>query len=302
SIMAPLFLDFTKNDPLPSSDIVHRGEEGTIYHLKRESLNVSFVQVQRSSRPPFGMISQNCEFISIATFGRTTYVISDDRKIFKCTFSPPNCMQAELVRTVMECETIESGMLFSRKRDGKTVIYRACDDPVEEGLERDGWKEELQGCTLRALHRRKLIYVREGTRIAARQISPNSVVLTVSNMINTSNSVYCPNSDSPLLFFISGEGILSILNTESMKINSFPTKSNGNSLIIDGILSASEEKIIVRGRRDDSNELFVWTTDRNTTIESGVNDEVALRIDALTKENQELKEKLEIIIARMENL
>ncbi|GMT15772.1 hypothetical protein PFISCL1PPCAC_7069, partial [Pristionchus fissidentatus] len=180
-------------------------------------------------------------------------------QIYKATFSPPNRLQAEFKRNVMESETTESGLLFSRIRNGKTVVYRACDDPVVDGVEVDGGKEELQGCTLTSLHRRKLIYVSEGTRTGARLIAPNSIVITVTKTQNFDVNCICSSSDSSFVFFLSDNRELSILNTDTMKLNPFAAQSGGKPLIIKGILSADEEKVVVQGRRDGSNEYFVFT-------------------------------------------
>ncbi|GMT24636.1 hypothetical protein PFISCL1PPCAC_15933, partial [Pristionchus fissidentatus] len=125
------------------------------------------------------------------------------------------------VRYLDQGETHEDRMLFSRLINGHKFVYQACDDP-KDGIEVDVKEGELEGCCLRAIHRRKLIYVKRSTVFSTLpffSLSPNIYVV----MTLYGPHVYSTD-DSPLIYCLMASFNtikLSVLNTVNMQGESF---------------------------------------------------------------------------------
>ncbi|GMT22168.1 hypothetical protein PFISCL1PPCAC_13465, partial [Pristionchus fissidentatus] len=178
-------------------------------------------------------------------------------QIYKAAFHAPDQIQVEIVRDQNKEEATEGNMLFSRVRDGRTVVYRACDDP-SDGIAVD--EADLDGCHLRAVHRGKLIYVKESEEQVARVLSPSIILIEMPAVRTT--YIYARES-SPLIYFCLNNK-LSVLDTCTMEILSFI-----DCIHMHQVVGVYEENVTVKGERNDDYVLYTAPLPHNIrTIEA----------------------------------
>ncbi|GMT25891.1 hypothetical protein PFISCL1PPCAC_17188, partial [Pristionchus fissidentatus] len=105
-------------------------------------------------------------------------------------------------------------LLLNRMRNGRKIVYRAIDDPVD-GVATNP-TVDLSEYLLACIHRRKLIYMKAAREVSARVIPQNIIALTSPHAMG----VYA-NDESPLIYFVSHRNELSVLNTATIEIRTY---------------------------------------------------------------------------------
>ncbi|GMT25733.1 hypothetical protein PFISCL1PPCAC_17030, partial [Pristionchus fissidentatus] len=182
-------------------------------------------------------------------FGNTLYFLADT--IYKATVQHPGFIKVEAVRDLEEGEQREFGMIFSRMVEGRRIVYRVCDDPAD-GIVVDVEDEELEKMQLITTHKSKLIcLMKRDITESARAISPNIITLKY-DVFDVYSAV-----DSSLVFFLTTDGQLSALNTDTMEVVSCPMSADG--ALLKHIVSVRAGKITVTGSSGGS--YYLYTAD-----------------------------------------
>ncbi|GMT25940.1 hypothetical protein PFISCL1PPCAC_17237, partial [Pristionchus fissidentatus] len=209
-------------------------------------------------------------------FGADIYFLAD--MIYVATFRPPDKIQIEVFRGLMQNEKNEGFMLFSSRRDGQKFVYRACDNPAD-GIEIDIGEATLNDCYLRAIHRGKLVYVKKGDEVSARLLSPNILVFTEKIPFQP---VYA-NEDSPFIYFCPGKAIC-ILDTTTMKLYTYTP-----SVCVEHIVSVREGKITAKG--PEKIQYFLYTANVPTIIRELEETAALEELEEKNRRERELKYK-----------
>ncbi|GMS83337.1 hypothetical protein PENTCL1PPCAC_5512, partial [Pristionchus entomophagus] len=70
---------------------------------------------------------------SIACYGNALY-FTTHKKIYKAISPTPGTIEIVYVRDLLPVELQQVARLFSQERDGVEYVYRACDDPIRDGI------------------------------------------------------------------------------------------------------------------------------------------------------------------------
>ncbi|GMT26131.1 hypothetical protein PFISCL1PPCAC_17428, partial [Pristionchus fissidentatus] len=217
-------------------------DNGTVFYVWDSSIFVRYKNEKVIAEKSWKLGIRSC-----ACFGNQLYFLSE--KIYRATFTQSTGIIIEAVRDLDKGETTEFNMLLSIVRNGRKIIYRACDGP-DDGIEEDTMSEDFRSFNLKAIHRRKLIYTRYSyEEISTEAVSPNMIVMVNSGPFN---SVYA-NDNSPLIYFCHYDK-LSILNSETMEIFTYI-----QSFYLHNVIGVDGGKVIAKGALAWNKEEFLCT-------------------------------------------
>ncbi|GMT26132.1 hypothetical protein PFISCL1PPCAC_17429, partial [Pristionchus fissidentatus] len=230
-------ITFTEGDRLLQGFFHRQANDGTIFHVR--SCENPTIHVQFSGNKITATHAWQGDIKSYACFGGSLYFFAD--KIYKATFVPPEGIQIDAIRELEPEEKRESNMLLSRMRDGKKVIYRACDAP-NDGIEIDAADDDLKDYYPLAIHRGKLVFLKYANEVSARAISKN--IIGISILGTPMEKAIYANDDSAFIYLCT-TWTLFMLEVSTMQL--FSTKHrNGQKLCLEYVIGVHDGTITVK--------------------------------------------------------
>ncbi|GMS86544.1 hypothetical protein PENTCL1PPCAC_8719, partial [Pristionchus entomophagus] len=240
-------LEITKTEKLPNSTSIMQVEDGTIFYRKFGSPNKLYVKRHHSENEICADLPGE-EIDNTGTHGNAVYFASNG-KIYKAIFTAPDKISVHYLRNEQPDETFRKE-LCSRIRDGRTYVYRMCDDPDRDGILIDDSDDELIGLFLRHVHRGRAILFSENSELvrpSVREVGDTAI------MVSNAPKSYAPADSSPFLYFSDGESLYT-LDTETMKF--LPDLRFDGMYRINSIAGVHNGVITMEGERGMNNYLI----------------------------------------------
>ncbi|GMR38797.1 hypothetical protein PMAYCL1PPCAC_08992, partial [Pristionchus mayeri] len=143
-------------------------------------------------------------------------------------------------------ETFHNAVVCSRIRYGSTFVYRIFDDPDSDGIHINVPRDELNGLSLKGIHRGKAIYLSNSTsksHSSVRKLGDNAIVIEASTH---ENAGICATDSYPLVYLLHFNRNLHVLDTRTMQF--LPILQLGDIIDIRYIAGIHNGEITVKGR------------------------------------------------------
>ncbi|GMS86152.1 hypothetical protein PENTCL1PPCAC_8327, partial [Pristionchus entomophagus] len=251
-------LVFTKQDVLPEgkvsySHITHifQVEDGTIFYHRFFTAPKTLFVKWNGKEIEVALPEENRFF---GAQGNGVYfdveLMNGHSSIYRATFSPEKEeVTVCKVRDMLPYEVARYGGMCSMKRDGKTLVHRMSDDPLQDGVLVDVADAKLEELALTGMHRGKAIYTRVNPDLhhpSARMLCKNAILV---ELISTDFQFRSIAFDSlPFVYFSDGNHLFS-LDTETLEF--LPALSFGIEVI--GLGGIHDGVLTVLSKREEGN-------------------------------------------------